>query len=526
MTLVSLDNAGRFGLVQDPKVDSIPVEAWNRLSNIRCRHGALQGIGNDFNIYVNGTEAPRFFFNLRNPTDPHWISCANDRVYKVNGGANTDITKVGATYSGIASSVWSGIDFHRHQIVNVNNGIDYPQALLPGASNLVDLPNWPVNTFCKYMNAYKNFLIGFGITKAGVLHSNRIKWSDIADTGQLPYSWDETNLTTLAGETDELERGGGQILAAKILNDINYVYKDNSIWMMYPRNDLRVFNFKEMNVEQGLLAPYALCAMYKKHYLMVSGDVVYNDGQRLTSIISGTNRKWLFDNLHGTHFSKTVLVPNYRDKELWICFPDLDSTGYLNQALIYNIETFSWSRRRLDNFSYLASGLVDSSMVSQIIDDDLGVIDLDDSIIDAVDYNPTFERILAGDVMNGTYWQMDTESHGYMDGGSWERHGLTITGRDRFNEWKFGANVSKLVTRIYPKFTGKGRFNVWIGRSKVPEGQITWAGPEIYTIGEMPHLDFIVAGEAIALRFEALDPYAWTYSGCDMELSVIAENTF
>jgi hypothetical protein len=528
MTTISLDNAGKYGLLQDITVDAMPVEGWNVFSNIRCLEQVLKSFGVDTEVYITGGgEAPVFFFYVPDPISPYWLAASNGKLYKVTTSSHLDVSKVATTYSGSNTSVWSGFDFHRHQIMNVNSGVDFPQVLDPGASNFVDLDFWPANTYCQFIAPYKNFLIAYGITEGASTFFNRIKWSDLADAGALPGSWDETDLTTLAGESDEADKGGGSILTAKVLKDVNFIYKSNAIWYMYPRNDLRVFNIKEFDNERGILGAYAITEFEEKHYFVSQGDVLVNDGRTVKSIIDKRNKKFLFNNLSDTYYAKVVVVANAQDKEIWVCYPDTSSTGELNRALVYNVVEDSWGFRELNDFSYLANGVIDTSTVSQIIDDDAGIIDQDSSIIDAVAFNPSVSDLLAGRALSSQYFFIDDVAGGAGQLGSFERHGLTVVGRDRFGEWKYSSTASKQVTRVYPKFTGIGSFNVSVGVSKTPDGAITWSAPETYTIGGTPHVDFFnVTGEAISLKFESLSSTAWSYSGCEIEMNIIAENTF
>ncbi len=485
-------------------------------------------LNDDVHEYTLGfDEQPiRFMLNIHDIADPHWLVASNERIYKITGGNTFNFTKVATTYAGTDGTKWSGVDFHRHQIFNVDSGSDYPQVLLPGAVNFVDLTNWPANTYCGHLNAYKNFLIAYDITESGTNYKARIKWSDLADTGALPGSWDETDLTLLAGETDELERGGGRILCARILNDINYVYTENSVWYMYPRNDLRVWNFKEMDPRQGILGAHAITTHKNRHYLVTHGDVVVNDGRVLNSIIDQFNRAWLFDNIHEDYADRTQVVADPHNEEIMIAFADKSSTGWLNMALLWSLREKTWSQRSLKDFSYIASGFVDTSDDSDFIDDDYGIIDDDNSFIDAINYNPTLPVHLATKGIQRLFYQLNDVSKAALSEAVFERQGLTIVGRDRYNEWKHSAMSVKQVTRLYPKFSGVGSFKIYIGTSKTPAGAVTWSPAETYTIGSTPHVDFNVQGQAIAFKFEPQGTEAWVYSGCDLELHVISESTF
>lgn len=525
MPNVSIDNAGVIGIAKDLKPDSMPVEAWSSLLNVRCKEKVIQPLGTDSEVYAGGSESPRFFYNLRDPIQPQWLVATNGKIYRVTAGAHTDITKLATTYNNGDGNKWCGFSYHRHQIFNADNGQDLPQVLVPGAANMVDLTNWPAATYCKFMNAYKNFLIAYNITEGASSFPCRIKWSDLADTGQLPSSWDEADPTTLAGENNELEKDGGRILAARHLNDLNFVYKDNSIWYMYPSNDSYIFKFKQMETAQGLLGAHAITTMHKKHYLAISGDIVINDTNRLTSIIDNSNRKWLFDNLHEDYFDRIQLVANYKMNEVWICFPDLTSGGWLNQALIYNTVDKTFTQKELDNYSYLASGIIDTSGISQIIDDDVGVIDFDSTLIDATEYNPARESMMAGKPSSNQYFQMDDFGSGILAGGELMRQGLTVVGRDRFNDWKFDPFSRKQVTRVYPKLSGVGSFAISIGYSATPDGAVAWSPEETFVIGTDKHVDFLASGECVAMKLRALDGQFYTYSGATFVMNVVSENS-
>jgi len=199
---VRVPNAGQVGVNKDLSTHEIPMGVWTDCQNIRFLDGMAWQFYGHGGVYSTPSVTPYHLLPITNAGDPQWIYAGASSIHnvRISGGSviHTDLS--GATYTAAenewVSTVLGGIPI-------LNNGNDAPQRWdLNLANNFTDLDNWPANTTCKSMRTYKNFLVALGVNKNGSDYPYMVKWSSPADPGTVPTTWDETDATQDAGETD------------------------------------------------------------------------------------------------------------------------------------------------------------------------------------------------------------------------------------------------------------------------------------------------------------------------------------
>lgn len=127
---------------------------------------------------------------------------------------------------------WTGTSLSGIPILNVGDTSKYPMTWdLNTANKFVDLANWPANQYCKSLRAFKNYLVALHVKKGATIYPFMVKWSSPADPGAVPATWDASDATNDAGETD-LAEGGDVIVDGLQLRDCFMIYKESSCWRM------------------------------------------------------------------------------------------------------------------------------------------------------------------------------------------------------------------------------------------------------------------------------------------------------
>lgn len=72
-----------------------------------------------------------------------------------------------------------------------------------------------------------------------------VKWSSASDPNEVPFTWDETDPTSEAGEF--LVPGAGEsVVTGAILKDAFFLYKQNSVHSMTYTGGVYVFSFRQI----------------------------------------------------------------------------------------------------------------------------------------------------------------------------------------------------------------------------------------------------------------------------------------
>lgn len=523
MPIIPVHNLGAVGINKDIPAHLLPPEAWSDGRNIRFSDNKVVKFLGHSEAFDPPTIAPYWLKGIRAVSEFHWVYAGAAKVYVANNLGHFDITRaVGGDYSMDDDTLWNG-DLLGGILV-LNNGVDDPQfwADTVTTQRLQDLTNWPGNTKAQVIRAFKNHLIALDVTKSGVRLPHMIKWSHPADPGSIPSTWDETDPTKDAGETELEDTQAGFLLDAHPLRDILALYKEGSIWGMQHVGGRGIFRFFKIFDNIGLLTRQAVgvFAQGAQHFLATGDDVVVHDGQRMESVLDRNMRRWMNNAMSNDRYKRSFVVRNSPQKEMWFCFPETGSE-WANLALVWDWGTGTPTIRELTNASFINIGEVQETTVSDW-DSDAGGWDDDTSTWDALKHRPSEARLLQADPVNAKlYFMDDTNQFNAVNMTSYiERTGLAVVGQSRQGELKVDFQTHKLITALYPKATG-GPFNIRVGSQNHPDDAIAWNSPQTFIPGTDEKIDVSVSGKLIAVRFESATNVAWELEGYDLDLSVL-----
>ena len=530
MALVPIDNIGAIGVIVDAPAHTLPPEAWSTAVNIRFIDGVAEKMEGQQAVFGTPTVAPHFLLPWNYTTERRWLYPSTVTIYQTNSTAHTNVTRYTSTpgdddYTAKARPIWTGGVLHGVPVLNHDNETDYPQQWNEATSRFKDLDNWPVNTYCRSMKTYGNFLIACNITKSSNNFPYMVKWSHVADPGTVPDSWDETDATKLAGENTLAETEGHVVTSLPIASQ-NTIYKTDAIHQMDFVGGINVFGFHEVTSTTGAMNARCVAEFYKQHIVVGFEDIVLYDGFKVQSILRQKNRKLFYDVLHNDYKDQTVVVVNYATREVWIGFVSISSASlYLDRALVWNWELNTWSLKELPNISFMSFGQIVSDITT--FDALTGTFD---------EQADTFNSLASSGVntvlMSKAYStnELIEANSGYTDKGTTfnstlERTGLTVAGVDRQGNPKVDPSKVKFIRAVYPKLTAPTSvtLQISVGAQDSPNSPIIWEGPYDFNSGTDTKVDFMVSGKYIAIKFEDSGSLPWELSGYVLDLDVISE---
>jgi hypothetical protein len=185
-----------------------------------------------------------------------------------------------------------------------------------------------------------------------------VRISDVAAAGSIPHNWNPYSAGVSTAEEFTLSTTGiVQELAAMQGN--LYVYTNNSIHALSKTSNPSIPYIASIVSSTHGASGLDLVHEHRGTHVVVGSDDIYQFSGHPASIKSLSNnrvRDYYFNNVNPAYSTKAFIINNTADDELWICFPNLTSTGNANETLIFNYEDNVWSRRAITEAAHGISG--------------------------------------------------------------------------------------------------------------------------------------------------------------------------
>lgn len=488
--LVQLDSLGSLGMITDIAPQALPPNAFTFANNVRFFNGAVLNVYYP-SVTMNTVTKPDFTGKtvgglIGDVQGDIYYGTNEGEFYQFSNSAHNDVSPTGSTF---VDSIWESFNFNNSIVMH--SPINPPQIKTPSASNFIEMPGWDADWSCKGLVNYKNFIFALNTTENSVNYKQRIRWSDAAPPNAAPISWDAGDTTKLAGFND-LTDATSEIITAKTLNDVLYVYTENEIFAVQYTGGSDLFNFRKVNSEISVLNSNSVCA-YKNIHIILSRDNVYSfTGGNATSIINDKVRDYFFESINLEHINKIKVITNYRYNEIWICYPDKNSGGPLNRAAVLNAETGAWSFRDINGLQDIVTCRRPS---------------VDSRTWDTSTYpwkdasKPWLYRDYGGDIIlatiDGDFVVMDdSDSDDYQTGNVAVIERLYMD----LDDYGVSSSAIKNFRTLFPSFEGQGQLFIAIGFSHVVGGTVSWTDIKSFNILTDTRLDFRASGRYMSLR--------------------------
>ena len=221
-----------------------------------------------------------------------------------------------------------------------------------GSDTQVTVNNLPTGTYSSTR---------YTILSSGTALRNQpgvVRISDVAAAGSIPHNWNPYSAGVSTAEEFTLSTTGIiQELAAMQGN--LYVYTNNSIHALSKTSNPSVPYIASIVSSTHGASGLDLVHEHRGTHVVVGSDDIYQFSGHPASIKSMSNnrvRDYYFNNVNPAYSTKAFIINNTADDELWVCFPNLTSTGNTNEILIFNYEDNVWSRRVISEAAHGISG--------------------------------------------------------------------------------------------------------------------------------------------------------------------------
>lgn len=358
---------GRVGVIKDLPAYNITINGWTDVKNARMfDYDAWRSFGYQA-VFGVPIISPQWLLPVAAQSGLLWLYAGTAAVYGTDGTTHANLTRLSGAYTGTVNDRWNG-GLLSTGIAVINNGVDVPQAWINAglATRLVDLTNWTAGVTAKVLRPFKRFLIAMDVTKSGTRYPQLIKWSNQAQAGGLPSTWDHTDPTQDAREWPLLDSDGAVIDGGQ-MGDVFVVYKEDQTHLMEYIGGTFVFKFSLRFKESGILAQQCFAEYEGKHVVATTTDVILHDGFQIQSLLDDKMRRWWSGRADSTHYTKSFVIANQVENEIWVCIPEAGNT-YPNIALIINVKDGTTTITDLPGVANMAIGPVDANAGSITFD--------------------------------------------------------------------------------------------------------------------------------------------------------------
>ena len=367
---------GQFGVITEANPYDLPINAVSKANNVRFVDGKIVR-SNVFRSILNTTASTPVFtaaIKSTNDFDKIIVADRNGFVYTVLNGAETDVSETTWT-SSVSDAKYTYT--YMQGVAYLNRSDRVPWHLHASSTDFAKLTGWSTQWRCESLRAFKDYLIALNVTKNTTAYPTMVKWSDIAQYGNTPASWDETDPTISAGE-NVLGDMKSPIIDGITLRDVFVVYSSDQIWLMEETGNSDVFRFRRAFDGLGLMSQNCAVEVEGKHYVFGKNDIYVHDGSSFQSLVSGSVRRYIFDNLNYNKFGACYVLHNPIQSEVLFAYVSGDedagfkSTTYANRGAIYNYTSQTWTFVDLPNVGMMS--IADIS-VAKIYSDATGTWD-------------------------------------------------------------------------------------------------------------------------------------------------------
>jgi len=557
--LLSISNIGTKGLNTDIAPWDLPAEFVTNAFNFKILLNSLYSTGGyaDWAAPTTGFNAG-FLLSAGANSQNYWLVAGRTKVESFDGFTFTDVSSA-AGYTGLGTNdelLWTGCVLGGIPIVNNPQGVpeywspaDPGQVLQPLMFDAVN--TWAVQGLsCRVLRAHKNFLFALNLSEV-TEKPDSYRWSTAADINGLPYTWDETDTSGLAGIAS-LGGDGGDIVYGLTLRDSFIIYSRNAIDVLDYTGGEFIWRRRELSNTIGLLNTNCVVEANGHHYFITASDVMRTDGTTITSIIHGIVKQKFFDELDMTRFKQCFVMHNVNLNEVWFCIPT-GGTDYPSVAYVFNWEDESWAIRDLPNCAFAAFGILYSGPQGPA---GLGSDGFGGGAGGPVGSAPTWANWAGSwDVQEGT-WNSGSAGQGTTTtlpdgtpdpGGTPYTYnlqtefadspvcvinsdsalklleptsGITSGTRDTYLERTDfplgGLQQVTTITAVYPKIRGTSPVTIQFGSQKLPGGAVNWKPSVTFTPGVDRKIDLRSTGSLHAWRISSSGITNWVLSGMDL----------
>lgn len=496
----------------DVRPSDLPPDIWSGGQNVRFRDGSTIKCNGHEAVFGTPTTAPVSVYPVGYGGVYYWVYAGLTKIYVTDGTTHTDITPgaPSGTVSAGLDYAWNGGLINN--ILVLNNTLEAPIWWTGSPSNpMTALTGWPANHLCDSLRVYKNYLFALNVYDGTSDFPDLVMWSHPAAAGTIPSSWDDTDPTKDAG-TYELSDTRGGIIDGAQLGDAFIIYKQNSCYIVQYIGGQYIFQFRRLFPDIGALSANCIASFGRRHLVLTGDDLIYHDAVSIKSVLSGRNKKILFNNLDSDNYSRSFMAPFHKRKEIWLFYPTSGNT-LADKILIWNYERDTIGFRDTAGVRHANAGIIDTG-ASVTWDTDSDFWDTDTTFWDEAEFVPSDSSLLLADYTNTKL--LEGGKTNTFAGTAFQSYAVrdSMPLLDRHNV--------KFLKAIYPHMTSSagGTVKIRIGTQMNVTDSIDWGAEQDFVIGTDTKVDCLRKGRFFSYQVRSDMDIDWEHHSVDFEIEI------
>jgi hypothetical protein len=484
---------GDIGLITDRNAYDVPPNAWDAMTNVRCKNGHIEPMDGYDDVtaeaHTGSTNVVRYHEVARvqkgdvtyfvMPYDSNDDGAAN-KIVSARESVVNDISRVGG-YNG--AGPWSACSFNG--LVVLNNGSNAPQ-YTDGVATCANMQHggsssWGTDYDARRIVPYREYLMALDITDGSTEYSQMVHWSAPAAPGAMPTTWDHTSASS-GSRRIVLAETPGRVVDGLPLGETMVIYKEDAVHVLRWVGGTFVFKADIMTSSRGIYAAGCVVDIGGKHIVLGDGMLYEHQLGETVDILKGRAAESLFSQIDEDNYHRTFLAHNKHESEVWICYPGIGST-WPDQCLVYNYRESTFYPRTLPPCSGMDLGVVTAASGGPTIAELSGTIADLEGVISSAAYSPI------GDTLVAASDQLVKFGEGFVEG-IVTKTGLHLGAPD---EWA-------MLRRIMPYAQGEP-YEVSVGGQDDISGGASFVTTGTLTPGEDHKLDTRSVSRQFTVQF-------------------------
>jgi hypothetical protein len=443
------------------------------------------------------------------PGTNFYMTLARAKATVYNGTTWSDVTETGG-YAGIAAgqeTLW--VHCMIGNIPVVNNPQTWPAYWSPQQVGTLLQPlkfnpgnTWKaLNYHANVVRSHNNFLFALNLTEGATVYPTSYRWSHPADVNGLPFTWDETDLSAIAGKASI--GVGGDIVDGLSMRDSFVIYSESAITILSYTGGEFVWSSRTLTSSYGLLATDCVVEVGGIHYFMTAGDIMANNGNSIESILSRRIKTRFVSGMSPDHYANSFAVVNPITKEIWFCYPEV-GFEFATIAIVFNYEFNTLSSRALNKrpnatFGPLLQPQPDWSSVTS---------EWDKAFFQwGRDPNSPFSNTIVSSSLAGDLYSLEIPDPSVVQGTIVEREGIVL-----------GDQVQIFTTACaYPNIDCNDSCWIQLGAQDFANAPVRWQPAVKFTPSTMRKVDIRTTGSLLAWRVFSDGTTPFVLTGLDID---------
>lgn len=493
------------GIVRDIPPSEVAPEFWTGGERVQVRNGQTIANPGSAERIIDPGDRVHWMINSRGSSS-WWVYHEDGGIYQTDGNSgptNIATTSTPANFT-LTGAPWKASECSGGLLHNIPYMLcgDNPPVYWPQTGNCLETSNWDdygaATGSAGCLFTFKNHVFTGDVQGDDA----RVAWTDAIEAGTPLADW-EVGTDNEAGFVD-LSDTRGAIQNGLSLGRSCAIYKDSGgAYLCDYIGGNQVFAFRLFSRELGMLARHGVADVDRGHIVLSDDDIVLHDGKSIQSVIQGSNRRWLFNNIDADNVTESWAVYNRPENEVWICVP---LTGSLvpNLAAILDLGTGRWGFRDLgrgsagQGLTYGARGIVQDSGASFEWDSYGGTWAEATDTWDATLFQANQDVLLTAELTDSS---TDDGVFTVQDVGTTDSAGNTILGEvERFGLDLGAPDEIKMIRAIHLNAKGAGSIIVRAGGRMVENEATRWDAPRTVDLTSRQQYDCRVSGRLIDVK--------------------------